>query len=80
MNIVIWVAVGIVIGWMVATFVKHSSRNLIDIIFGLTGAIVGAFIGNNAAGLPSTSVYTFIFAAIGAIIFIFLGRLRSIAR
>jgi len=78
MNVIIWITIGIVGGWLIATFVKHSTSNLIDLIFGLVGSLVGAFIANLFIGTPSTSVYTFISAAIGAVVFIFLGRLHGI--
>jgi uncharacterized membrane protein YeaQ/YmgE (transglycosylase-associated protein family) len=77
---ILWIVIGIIIGWLIATFVKHSSSNLIDIVFGLMGSLVGTFIASSTLGIPSTSVYTFISAAVGAILFIFLGRLRSLTR
>jgi len=78
MNAIIWIAIGIIGGWLIATFVKHSTSNLIDLIFGLVGSLVGAFVASSLIGIPSTSVFTFISAAIGAVVFIFLGRLHGI--
>ena len=80
MAAVIWITIGLIGGWLIANFVKHSSRNLIDIIFGLVGSLVGSFIANSFFGVPSTSVYTFITAVLGAVVFIFLGRLRSVSK
>ena len=60
---IIWVVVGLIGGWIIAMLVKHTSRNLIDIIFGIVGSLVGSFIANSALGIPTTSVYTFIIAA-----------------
>jgi uncharacterized membrane protein YeaQ/YmgE (transglycosylase-associated protein family) len=76
---IVWVTIGVIIGWLIATFVKHSSNNLIDIIFGLIGSIVGAFIANTFIGIPVASVYTYLIAACSAVVFIFLGRLRAIS-
>ncbi|QQG41471.1 MAG: GlsB/YeaQ/YmgE family stress response membrane protein [Candidatus Woesebacteria bacterium] len=78
MNAIIWIAIGIIRGWLIATFVKHSTSNLIDLIFGLVGSLVGAFIASSLIGIPSTSAFTFISAAVGAVVFIFLGRLHEI--
>lgn len=80
MSIFIWITVGAIGGWLIATFVKHSTSNLIDIIFGLVGGFVGAFIANTFIGVPAASVYTFLAAACGTFVFIFLGRLRAISR
>lgn len=80
MNIVGWVMIGLIGGWIVATFAKHSSSNLIDFIFGLSGSLVGAFVASSFFGIATGSVYTFIAAACGAVIFIFLGRLRAISK
>jgi len=80
MNVVIWITIGLIAGWLIANFVKHSSRTLIDIIFAIVGSIFGAFIANGVLGISSTSFYTFVAGVIGAVIFIFLGRLRTIAK
>jgi uncharacterized membrane protein YeaQ/YmgE (transglycosylase-associated protein family) len=80
MIIFVWITVGVIGGWLIATFIKHSTSNLIDIIFGLIGALVGAFIANAALGIPAGSVYAFLAAACGSFVFIFLGRLRAISK
>lgn len=80
MDIVTWITVGVIAGWLIATFVKHSTSTLIDIIFGLVGSLVGAFLANQFIGIPVSSVYTFLAAVFGAVVFIFLGRLRAISR
>ena len=80
MIIFVWITVGIIVGWLIATFVKHSTSNLIDIIFGLVGGLVGAFIANTFIGISAASVYTYLAAACGAVVFIFLGRLRAISK
>jgi len=79
MSIFFWIIIGIIIGWLIATLIKHSTSNLIDIIFGLVGSLVGAFIANTFIGISTASVYTFLAAGCGAILFIFLGRLRAIS-
>jgi uncharacterized membrane protein YeaQ/YmgE (transglycosylase-associated protein family) len=80
MSVIFWVVIGVVGGWLLAMLVKHSSRNLIDIVFGLAGSLLGSFVANSGFGIPSTSVYAFISAVVGAVIFIFLGRLRSVIK
>lgn len=80
MNIFIWIMIGVIGGWLIATFVKHSTNTLIDIIFGLVGSFVGAFIANTIVGIPAASVYAFLASVCGAVVFIFLGRLRAISK
>lgn len=80
MDVFMWITIGAIGGWLIATFVKHSSSNMIDIIFGLTGGLSGAFITNTFGGIPAANVYTFLGAAVGAVVFIFLGRLRAISK
>lgn len=78
MNSFVWILIGLIGGWLISALVKHSTNNVIDIVFGLIGSLLGAFVANNLFSLPSTSVYTFLSAACGAFIFIFLIRLRVI--
>jgi uncharacterized membrane protein YeaQ/YmgE (transglycosylase-associated protein family) len=80
MNALAWITVGVIGGWLIATFVKHSTSTLIDIIFGLIGGLVGAFFANALIGIPVSSVYTFLSAACGAVLFVFLGRLHAISK
>lgn len=80
MDNVIWLTVGVIGGWLIATFVKHSTGNLIDIILGLVGGFVGAFIATTFIGIPASSIYTFLATACGVVVFIFLGRLHAISK
>lgn len=71
MNIVTFLIVGLLAGWMASTLVKgEGSGMLSDIVIGVIGAFVGGFIFN----IFGVSVYSFpesiIMSVIGAIVFL----------
>ena len=76
-NLIIWLIVGVVAGWLAGTLVKGGGFGLIgDIVVG----IIGAFIGGWLAGVLHIHVGTGIIATIitataGAIVLILILRL-----
>lgn len=77
MNILLWIILGAVAGW-IADIVMTSSHGVIeDIILGIIGAFVGGFILNSLgqSGVTGFNFYSLIVAVIGAVVLIFLGRL-----
>lgn len=75
MNIIIFLAIGAIAGWLAGTFMKGGGFGLIgDIIMGVIGSVVGGFVfgllGISASGL----IGSIITATIGAIIFIYIIR------
>jgi uncharacterized membrane protein YeaQ/YmgE (transglycosylase-associated protein family) len=77
MNILLWVILGAVAGW-IADMIMQSDRGVIeDIILGIVGAVVGGFILNffGQSGVTGFNIYSLIVAVIGAVVLIFLGRL-----
>jgi uncharacterized membrane protein YeaQ/YmgE (transglycosylase-associated protein family) len=77
MNILFWVILGAIAGWIASIIMKSAHGMLEDIILGIIGAFVGGFIMNafGAPGVTGFNLYSLIVAVIGAIILIFLGRL-----
>lgn len=77
MNIILWIILGGIAGWIADIIMASAHGMLEDIILGIIGAFVGGFIFNSfgAAGVTGFNFYSLIVAVIGAVILIFLGRL-----
>ena len=77
MNILLWVILGAVAGWIADMIMKSDHGVIEDIILGIIGAFVGGFILNflGQAGVTGFNIYSLIVAVIGAVVLIFLGRL-----
>jgi uncharacterized membrane protein YeaQ/YmgE (transglycosylase-associated protein family) len=76
-NIIIWVVIGIVAGWL-ASLVVGGGGVLRYLITGIIGAFVGGFVFNAAGwrlNLGNVWVDQIVIAAIGAIIVVILARL-----
>jgi uncharacterized membrane protein YeaQ/YmgE (transglycosylase-associated protein family) len=79
MNFILWILLGLIAGWLASVIMKTntSQGTLMDIIFGILGAVVGGFVMNffGQAGVTGFNVYSLIVATLGAIVLIWLGRL-----
>jgi uncharacterized membrane protein YeaQ/YmgE (transglycosylase-associated protein family) len=77
MNILLWVILGAVAGWIADMIMKSDHGLIEDIILGVVGAFVGGFILNflGQSGVTGFNIYSLIVAVIGAVVLIFLGRL-----
>ena len=77
MNILLWIVLGALAGWIAGIIMKSSHSMLEDIILGIIGAFVGGFIMDffGKPGVTGFNFYSLIVAVIGAIVLIFLGRL-----
>ena len=77
MNILLWVILGAIAGWIADMIMKSDHGVIEDIILGVVGAFVGGFILNflGQSGVTGFNIYSLIVAVIGAVILIFLGRL-----
>ena len=80
MNIVAWIIIGGIAGWLASVLVRGTGLGIIgDIIVGIIGAIVGSFLLTLL--LPGTFSFTgftwasLIIAFIGAVILLFIVRL-----
>lgn len=76
MDLVWFILIGIVAGWLAGQIMKGGGYGLIgDLVLGVIGAIVGGFLlgllGLGASGLIGSLVT----ATIGAIVLIFISRL-----
>lgn len=76
MDILLWIVLGAIAGWIADMVMKSDHGLLTDIILGVVGGFVGGFIMNSLGqpGVTGFNVYSLIVAVIGAIVLIFLGR------
>jgi uncharacterized membrane protein YeaQ/YmgE (transglycosylase-associated protein family) len=80
-NILVWIVVGAIAGWLASLVMKSNQGLLTDIIVGIIGGIIGGWvldllnIGGGVSGLNVVSIVT---AFIGAVIL--LAILRAIRR
>jgi len=77
MNLLLWIVLGAVAGWL-ADIVMHSDHGIVeDIILGIVGPFVGGWILNSLgqSGITGFNLYSIIVSTIGAVVLIFLGRL-----
>ncbi len=77
MNILLWIILGALAGW-IADIIMESAHGLLeDVILGIIGAFIGGFIMNSFGqpGVTGFNFYSLIVAVIGAVILIFLGRI-----
>lgn len=77
MNILLWIILGALAGWIADMIMKSNHGTLEDIILGVIGAFVGGYIMNflGQTGVTGFNFYSLIVAVIGAVAVIFLGRL-----
>ncbi len=77
MNIILWIILGALAGWIAGMIMVSTHGLLEDIILGIIGAFLGGFIMDllGYAGITGFNVYSLVVAVIGAIIVIYLGRL-----
>jgi uncharacterized membrane protein YeaQ/YmgE (transglycosylase-associated protein family) len=77
MNIIFWIVLGALAGWLAGMFMKSPRGLVMDIILGIVGAFVGGLIMNffGLSGVTGFDLYSLIVAVIGAVVVIALGRL-----
>jgi uncharacterized membrane protein YeaQ/YmgE (transglycosylase-associated protein family) len=77
MDILLWIILGAVAGWIADVIMSSNHGVLEDIILGVIGGFVGGFIMNSFGqnGMTGFNFYSLIVAVIGAVVLIFLGRL-----
>ncbi len=76
MEILLWIVLGGLAGWIASIIMASSHGVLEDIILGIVGAFIGGFIMNSFGqpGVTGFNFYSLIIAVVGAVILIFLGR------
>ncbi len=79
MNFLLWILLGLIAGWLASVVMKTNSSQgaLMDILFGIVGAVVGGFVANlfGAPGVTGFNLYSILVATLGAILLIWIGRM-----
>ncbi|WP_261816199.1 GlsB/YeaQ/YmgE family stress response membrane protein [Vibrio gallicus] len=78
MNIIIFLAIGAVAGWLAGNLMKGGSFGLVmNMVVGIIGAVIGGFVFSSL-GLAATGlVGSIITSTVGACILLFLARLLA---
>lgn len=78
MNILLWLLLGLVAGWLASVIMKTNSQQgmVMDIVMGIIGAFVGGFVVSlfGAPGVTGFNLYSILVATLGAVVAIWLGR------
>ena len=82
MNILLWIVLGAVAGWLASLVVKTSGEQglLIDIVVGIVGALLGGWLFGffGAQGVTGFNFYSLLVAFVGAVVL--LAILRAVRR
>ena len=84
MNILMWIILGLIAGWIASVVMKTDSSQgtITDIILGIVGAVVGGFIMGlvGQSGVDGFNLRSLLVAVIGAIVVIYVGRRLHLGR
>ena len=74
MNILLWIILGAIAGWVASLIVKSNQGILLDIVVGIVGAFVGGFIFQTfgASGVTGFNLYSILVAIVGAVVLLFI--------
>jgi len=79
MNIIAWIVVGLIAGWLAGLVMKGGGYGLIgDIVVGVVGGLVGGFLASlvfNTDMLNGISLVSILVAFVGAVILIAIIRM-----
>ena len=82
MDILAWIVVGLIAGWLASQVMRGGSYGLIgDIIVGIVGAVIGGYLARQlnipGAAVTGINVTSVLVAFVGAVILIAILRLVS---
>ncbi len=84
MNIIAWIVVGLIAGWLAGLVMRGGGYGIIgDIIIGIVGALIGGFLAGVLLGgdyVTGINLTTIIVAFIGAVILVAILRAVSPGR
>ncbi|HEX5548545.1 MAG TPA: GlsB/YeaQ/YmgE family stress response membrane protein [Ktedonobacterales bacterium] len=85
MNILAWIIVGGIAGWLASLVVEGTGLGILgDIIAGIVGALIGGFIVSlllpGSFGFTGFNIGSLIIAFIGAVILLLILRLVGVGR
>lgn len=76
MNILLWIVLGAIAGWVASMIMKTKQGLVVDIIVGIVGAFVGGFLFNafGAAGVTGFNLQSILVAIVGAVVLLAILR------
>jgi uncharacterized membrane protein YeaQ/YmgE (transglycosylase-associated protein family) len=82
MDLLAWIVVGLIAGWLASQVMRGGSYGIIgDIIVGVVGAVIGGYLAGALLNMPNAvsgiNITSIVVAFIGAIILIAVLRLIS---
>lgn len=86
MNIIIWLIIGGIVGWLASIIMKRDAQQgiLLNIVVGIVGAFIGGFLIGPMLGAGSIndgiSVMSFVVSLIGAVILLLIVNLLTRGR
>jgi uncharacterized membrane protein YeaQ/YmgE (transglycosylase-associated protein family) len=79
MNLIAWLIIGAVAGWLASVVMKtRASQGIfMDIVFGILGAVVGGFVMSmfGATGITGFNIYSLLVATVGAILLVWIAKM-----
>jgi len=78
MNIILWLILGGIAGWLASLVVRGTGLGIIgDIVVGIIGGFIGGFIVSlfGGAGVTGFNIWSLIVAVIGAVVLLLIVRL-----
>ena len=77
MNILLWLLLGALAGWVASLIMKTEQGLLLDIVVGIVGAFLGGFLFNilGATGVTGFNIYSILVAIVGAVALLFIVKL-----
>ena len=82
-NILVWIIVGGIAGWLAGLVVQGTGLGVIgDIIVGIVGALIGGFIVSllGAGGFSGFNIWSLIVAFIGAVVLLLILKAIGLGR
>ena len=76
MNILLWLLLGALAGWLAGVFMKTDHSMVEDVILGIVGAFIGGLVMEffGKPGVTGFNLYSVLVSTLGAAGIIFLGR------
>lgn len=76
MGIILWIVFGAIVGWIASAVMGTNEGLVMDIIFGIVGAVLGGWLMSffGKTGVTGFNLYSFLVAIVGAVVLIAIVR------
>ncbi len=76
MEILLWIILGGLSGWLASIIMKAPNGVLMDVVLGIIGGVIGGFLMSifGQPGITGFNIYSVIVSVVGAVVLIWLGR------